>query len=150
MVTSGFLTPDTVFLSSPGDLVQFRDETESIREEIARIKANNSEVNIFIALGHSGLERELEIAKAIPDLDLVVGGHSHSFMYSRTPLPSSDKPEGEYPEVIDHGSGNKTLYVQAFAFGKYFGKLDLIFNEDGQVIGYGPEVIFVDSTFPKG
>jgi len=39
-------------------------------------------VKIIIGLGHSGFEREVEIAKEIPELSLIVGGHSHSLLYT--------------------------------------------------------------------
>ena len=42
----------------------------------------------MIGLGHSGFDREVEIARRIPELSLVVGGHSHSLLYS----PKGIKP----------------------------------------------------------
>ena len=41
-----------------------------------------SGVDILVAIGHSGYERDQDIARGVPDIDLVVGGHSHSFLYS--------------------------------------------------------------------
>ena len=38
-------------------------------------------VNIIIAVGHSGYKRDKEIAKQVPEVDVVVGGHSNSFLY---------------------------------------------------------------------
>lgn len=45
--------------------------------EAAKLKADG--VNIIIALGHSGLERDKQIAAQCPDLDLVIGGHCKGF-----------------------------------------------------------------------
>jgi 5'-nucleotidase len=42
-------------------------------KETAKLKAEG--VNIIIALGHSGLARDIEIATQCPDLDLLIGGH---------------------------------------------------------------------------
>ena len=42
-------------------------------EEAAKLKAAG--VNIIIALGHSGLERDKQIAAQCPEIDLVIGGH---------------------------------------------------------------------------
>jgi len=39
-------------------------------------------VNILIAVGHSGYEVDKKIAKEVPDIDVVVGGHSHSFLFT--------------------------------------------------------------------
>lgn len=45
----------------------------SFSDEAAKLKAQG--VNIIIALGHSGLEKDKEIAAECPDIDLVIGGH---------------------------------------------------------------------------
>merc|ERR1712012_825494 len=63
----GYLLPETKHISSPGK-VNFLDEVESINKEAQKLKAKG--VNIIIALGHSGFEKDKEIAKSVPDLDL--------------------------------------------------------------------------------
>ena len=39
---------------------------------------------------HSGDQRDMELAEKIPGLDVVVGGHTHSFLYSASPNPSNN------------------------------------------------------------
>ena len=39
-------------------------------------------MNILIALGHSGFQKDLEIAENVPDIDVVVGGHTNTFLYT--------------------------------------------------------------------
>lgn len=41
--------------------------------EATKLKAEG--VNIIIALGHSGIERDQQIAAMCPEIDLVIGGH---------------------------------------------------------------------------
>ena len=41
----------------------------------------------------SGYQRDMELAKKIPGLDVVVGGHTHSFLYSASPNPSNNVVE---------------------------------------------------------
>ena len=36
--------------------------------------------DIVIALGHQGYNRDLAMAEAVPELDVVVGGHTHTFL----------------------------------------------------------------------
>jgi 2',3'-cyclic-nucleotide 2'-phosphodiesterase (5'-nucleotidase family) len=36
------------------------------------------ENNVFVGLFHTGLETDIEIANAVPELDLILGGHSHT------------------------------------------------------------------------
>jgi len=45
-------------------------------------------VNILIAVGHSGYDIDKKIAKEVLDLDVVVVGHSHSFLFTGTSHPS--------------------------------------------------------------
>lgn len=66
-------------LSSTGNLT-ILDEIPSIQAEATRL--TNDGVNVLIALGHSGYIVDQQIAMQIPEIDLVVGGHSHSFLYT--------------------------------------------------------------------
>lgn len=81
-------------------------------------------VDIIIALGHSGYVVDKNIAKNCPLVDIVVGGHSHSFLYSGQ-QPDAEKSEGPYPTIVTQSSGKKVPVVQAFAFTKYIGVLRL-------------------------
>jgi 2',3'-cyclic-nucleotide 2'-phosphodiesterase (5'-nucleotidase family) len=58
----GYVTPDTKELSDTGN-VQFFDEITSIRQVVAKLKSQG--VKIIIALGHSGYDKDLEIAKEV-------------------------------------------------------------------------------------
>lgn len=66
-------------LSSTGKL-KFLDETETVMEEAAKLKSQG--VDIIIALSHAGLDVDREVAAAVSDIDVIVGGHSHSFLFS--------------------------------------------------------------------
>lgn len=77
----GYLTPETKQLA-PINTVDFTDEIVAINKEAEVLKAQG--IKILIALGHSGLERDREIAASCPDIDIVIGGHSHTFLYSGT------------------------------------------------------------------
>lgn len=144
----GYITPETIFSSSPGDTVSFTDEIVAIKEEIKRIK-QSYDIDIFIGLGHSGILKDEEIARAIPELDIIVGGHSHTFLYTGTP-PSNDIPVDKYPVVITHKDGSKTLVVQAFCFGKYLGKLDVEFDNEGNVAQFSGNPILLSQNIPEG
>ncbi len=39
-------------------------------------------VNKIIALGHSGIEKDMEIAAKVRGVDVVVGGHTDTFLYT--------------------------------------------------------------------
>ena len=66
--------------------------------------------------------------RQIPDLDLVVGGHSHTFLYNG-PAPSREKAGGPYPTYVAVNDTDKVVpVVQAFAYTKYMGHLKLNFD----------------------
>ena len=89
-------------------------------------------VNIIIAVGHSGYEVDKKIASEVEEVDAVVGGHSHSFLFSGEP-PSNDAPKGDYPTLVTQGSGKVVPVVQAFWGTKYLGFIQLSFSEDGEM-----------------
>lgn len=65
-----------------------------------------------------------EVARNCPLVDVVIGAHSHTFLYTGTP-PVPEKVNGPYPTVIEQANGKKVLIVQAYERTKYLGKLQL-------------------------
>jgi len=60
--------------------VKILPEIPSVAAEAKRLK--NDGVDILIALGHSGFEMDKQIARDVEDIDLVIGGHSNTFLYT--------------------------------------------------------------------
>lgn len=141
----GYLTPDTKFLNRHND-VEYIPEVEGINLETAKLRAEG--INIIIALGHSGFETDKDIALRCPDVDVVVGGHSNTFLYTGTP-PDSDVPKGLYPVIIRQPSGKEVPVVQAYAFTKYMGNLKLKFDSNGDLIQHSGNPILLDHTIPQ-
>lgn len=52
----------------------------AVRHQVNLLKQKG--INKFIALGHSGIEVDIEIAKSIPEIDIVIGGHTNTFLYT--------------------------------------------------------------------
>lgn len=85
-----------------------KDESESVRKEAAKLKSQG--VDIIIVLSHCGFDVDKIIAeKGGPDISVIVGGHSHTFLYTGPNPPGPDKPEGEYPTVINNPAGHKVI-----------------------------------------
>ncbi len=114
----GYVTTDSAFISSPGDTISFVDVVTAVGYEARHLKSTG--VNFIIALGHNGYNEDVEMAKRIPELDVVVGGHSHTFLYSGE-VPSVEKPQGEYPTYVKQSNGKVVPVVQAYAYSKYIG-----------------------------
>ncbi|KAH8400483.1 hypothetical protein KR222_001499, partial [Zaprionus bogoriensis] len=138
----GYLTPDTKESVAVND-IEYKNEISSINNEAKKLREEG--VNIIIALGHSGYRKDQEIAKNCPDVDVVVGGLSHTFLYSGAP-PDKENPEGDYPTVVFKESGRRVPVVQAFAFTKYLGKISLEFDDAGILIDFKGAPILLDQT----
>lgn len=59
-----------------------------------------------------------------PDIDVVIGGHSNTFLYQGN-QPDAEKIEGPYPTIVTQKSGKKVPVAQAYAYTKYLGYLKL-------------------------
>lgn len=138
----GYLTPDTKFLVSPNN-IEYIDEVISIQEEADKLKSEG--VNIIIALGHSGYETDKRIAKEGQGVDLVIGGHTNTFLWNGK-TPDIEQIVGAYPTVIQQSTGKKVPVVQAYAYTKYLGKLHLKFDNKGELISYDGQPILLDHS----
>jgi len=131
----GYITRSTSY-NFPNGTLTFTDEIEAVRAEAKNLKQNN--VSIIIALGHSGYEIDQELAANIPELDLVVGGHSHTFLYTDNGtgvLPSTEYPRGDYPTYVSNKETNKIIpVVQAYCYTKYLGYLKIRFDANGELL----------------
>lgn len=114
----GYLTPETTKISSPGNTI-FYDEVSSIVAESERLHAQG--VKIILALGHSGYLMDKKIAKEVPLIDAVIGGHTNTFLWNG-PKPDNEEVEDPYPKMITQDSGKQVPVVQAYAYTKYLGK----------------------------
>ncbi|KAL1425887.1 hypothetical protein MTO96_018772 [Rhipicephalus appendiculatus] len=147
----GYTTMNTTYLSSPGK-VRFTDEVECIQREAQRLRRDEG-VQVIIAVGHSGVPRDVEICERVPEVSLVVGGHTHTFLYSGPTAAngrvSGDKPQGPYPIVVDRAAGSRCLVVQDFYMGKYMGNISVTWNQRGEVVRWSGQPVLLDSSIPE-
>ncbi|KAM7345637.1 protein 5NUC-like isoform 1-T3 [Cochliomyia hominivorax] len=141
----GYLTPETKYLTVPNQ-VEFLDEITTINEEAARIKAQG--INIIIALGHSGYLKDQEIAMKCPDVDLVIGGHTNTFLYNGD-QPDAERVDGPYPTIVKQPNGKEVPVVQAYAYTKYLGKLHVQFDSAGNLIEFDGTPLLLDAEIPR-
>ena len=138
----GYLTPETR-ISTPSGNVKFLDEVESIKREVTILK--NKGVKILIALGHSGYTADKKIASEVDGIDLVIGGHTHTFLYNGK-SPDREMSKGFYPTEIIQKNGRKVYVVQAFAYTKYLGNITIDFDDNGEVTKILGNPILVDDS----
>ncbi|XP_022098145.1 5'-nucleotidase-like [Acanthaster planci] len=143
----GYTLVDTPKYSKSGNLI-FSPEVDSLQPVVESL--TKSGVDAIIALGHSGIDTDIEIAKKVRGVDVVIGGHSNTFMYTGSP-PSSESPYSEYPLIVrpDHDPAATVLVASDYAYGKYLGRLDVTFNNEGAVSNFGGNPILLDNSVPQ-
>uniref|UniRef100_W8BUB4 apyrase n=1 Tax=Ceratitis capitata TaxID=7213 RepID=W8BUB4_CERCA len=143
----GVILETTYDLANTGDLI-FRNESDVIREEAQKLKAQGA--NIIIAITHCGYDVDKLIAQnAADEVDVIVGAHSHTFLYTGDVPPGPDTPRGPYPTEIVHENGHRILIVQAAAYAKYVGNITVFFDDDGNVVDYSGAPIYMGSNVPE-
>ncbi|XP_071113275.1 5'-nucleotidase-like [Haliotis cracherodii] len=141
----GYTTTDTPSISNTEKLV-FDTIIPAVKAEVEAMKKLG--INKIIALGHAGYQFDRQMAKEVAGLDIVVGGHSHSFLYTGTP-PSIEKPVGPYPTIVTQASGAKVPVVQAYCYSKYIGHIELEFDDEGNVLTWEGKPILLDKDTPQ-
>lgn len=142
----GYVTPDTKFLAPKND-VEYEDEVVAIQREVDILQSHG--VDILIALGHSGYITDLKIAQNVKGLDLVIGGHSNTFLLNGNNTEKPERIEGPYPKMVDQASGKMVPVVQAYAYTKYLGRLHLIFDAKGEIIHLDGAPILLEQNVPE-
>uniref|UniRef100_A0A182YBN1 Apyrase n=1 Tax=Anopheles stephensi TaxID=30069 RepID=A0A182YBN1_ANOST len=146
------VTADNTHELSKTESITFADSVATVRNESQALKQRG--VNIILVLSHCGLEVDKRIAQEAGDhVDVIVGGHSHSFLFPHgsSPVPHSklDNILGDYPVVVESKNGRKILIVQAYAYGKYVGRLTVYFNRDGEVKHWDGFPVYQSNRVPQ-
>lgn len=89
--------------------------------------------DLVVVLSHMGLDKDTALAARRNDIDVIVGGHTHTAIF--TPIKK-----------------NRTIIVQAGSRGQYLGKLDLLLDLTGDsVVSYSGKLVEtrVDAVTPN-
>jgi 5'-nucleotidase len=106
-----------------------------IAQDMARILKQNKKCDLVICLSHLGFSyknepnktSDLDLAKKTKDIDLIIGGHTHTFL---------DKP------VIEKNSEGKEVIInQVGCYGINLGRIDFYFSNDASVTSNGKSII---------
>ncbi|WP_046745532.1 bifunctional metallophosphatase/5'-nucleotidase [Kordia zhangzhouensis] len=112
----------------------YNDPMESA-QDMSRILKEEEKCDLVICLSHLGYhyskhpERisDLIIAKETQNIDLIIGGHTHTFL----PKPTIEK----------NSKGESVLVNQVGAYGIYLGRIDFYFDDEKNVIANGKSII---------
>lgn len=91
-------------------------------------------VDLIVMLSHLGYDPDLEFAKQIKDVDVIIGGHTNTRV--------------EAPVLVKNGADNGlggSLVLQNFKWAVFMGRLDLKFGADNRMTGYSGALQPIDS-----
>jgi 5'-nucleotidase len=110
----GVIGKEAIFYTSPG-AVTFSDAIETAKEIVAFLR-DIQKVDVVIALSHGGLEKDADghysdgddvrLAAAVPGIDVVIGGHSHTELHEpilvngRTPVVQTGREGRNLGELV--------------------------------------------------
>jgi 5'-nucleotidase/UDP-sugar diphosphatase len=137
----GLLTTDAADYRAARDGLTIEKEISAATRMARELR---TQADVVIAVSHAGKKMDERIATAVPDIDVIVGGHSHSR------LPSGELVWRTQSLAVDDVGG--TVVVQAHQWAGELGRLDLLFTKDAsgrwRVSRYRAELIPVTSDIP--
>ncbi|WP_178985734.1 bifunctional metallophosphatase/5'-nucleotidase [Winogradskyella helgolandensis] len=106
-----------------------------IAQDMSRILKEEQSCDLVICLSHIGYYyknnpdkvSDITLARATKDIDLIIGGHTHTFL----PKPTIEK----------NSVGKNVLVNQVGCFGLYLGKIDFYFEPGKKVTAEGASII---------
>lgn len=94
----GVTHPNMDGLTLPENLegIVVADPAETVQQVIDKLKGHN--IDLFVVVSHIGIGLDKKLAEAVPEIDLIIGGHSHTYMNE------AQKVNGVYiVQANDHG-----------------------------------------------
>jgi 2',3'-cyclic-nucleotide 2'-phosphodiesterase (5'-nucleotidase family) len=128
----GIVGKDAILAMGDNGDAQFLDQHQTARQMVDELEEQGADV--IVAISHSGVEEDRELAKKVPGIDIIVGGHCHT----------------ELHEPVWQGT---TIIVQAGSLGMYLGQLELAYDPNTDNVrvhneeNNHPFLIPIDSSF---
>lgn len=122
----GLTTVDTANISSPG-AVTFQDPVAKAKSTVAMLWQQG--INKMIAVSHLGYDVDMQLAKEVEGIDIIVGGHSHTKLDTAT---------------VDNTHSEPTLIVQTGERAQNLGKLQVEFDQNGKLVNWTDTLIAID------
>ena len=137
----GLVTTDAASYPAGREGVIVADGIETARKVVAVLR---SRADLIVLISHCGEDLDKKLASAVPGIDVIVGGHSHSR------LPSGEFVWRSDDLMADRVNG--TIIVQAHQWGGELGRCDLLFKKGRSgkwhVDRYRARLIPVTSAYP--
>lgn len=134
----GLANNEVVELAAACPATSFEKSEEVLARAVKELEEQG--IHHIIALTHLGLPEDRRLARSVEGVDVIVGGHTHSFL-------GPDSEEGPYPIVERSPEGNPVLVVTAKRAAVYLGNLHVAFNASGIPVSWsgGPMELMPDA-----
>lgn len=120
----GLVNPHTPNLSSPCQQAQFADVVPALRQAVSELQ--QQKINVIVLITHLGLNDDLELARQVSGVDIIVGGHTHTLLSNK-----QKGAEGAYP-IVPTSPSNEPVVVVTDGFAlKTLGHIQVTFNAAG-------------------
>lgn len=133
--------------SSPDATTQFHDETSTAQMYIDELKEKG--VNNIILLTHYQYKNDLELAAKLTDVDVIIGGDSHTLLGDFEELGLNSA--GDYPTIVSNLDGDPVCVAQAWQYSAVVGDLAVTFDGNGKLESCAgtPHLLLADSFMRK-
>jgi 5'-nucleotidase / UDP-sugar diphosphatase len=97
----GIITPEASHLSSPGPDVTFAPALEAAGAAVAELRRQGAD--LVVAVTHLDLADDRDLIRAVPGIDVVIGGHDHGPIayYERNTLIHKAGQDAQFLAAID-------------------------------------------------
>ena len=142
------IDPESIIAQANYEGMGFKNVIESANETAAFLKGKKK-CDLVVAVTHIGYPKgndkttDPELARASKDIDIIIGGHSHSLIDPKNPE--------SYPSIVDNANGRPVLIVQTGKSGKHIGQIrvNLDMLETSTPADYDYSLIEVTDRFPE-
>ena len=142
----GLITPDTAWMNQPGSGVVFLPPDQTARRYIGIL--NEAGINKIIVLSHLGYDADVKLAKSVSGIDIIIGGHSHTFMGGPEFEALGLHPQMPYPIELTGPNGDPVLIAHSWEYNRLLGTLKVQFDSKGKLIShFGRPYLYATDRF---
>lgn len=116
--------------SKPDAATVFEDEVVAAQRTIDKLKALGAKH--IVLMSHIGYDTDLALAPQLTDVDVIIGGDSHTLLGNYSPVVNKTMV-GKYPTVVTNKNGEMVCIGHAWEYTKIFARMNVKFNKNGTV-----------------
>ncbi len=116
--------------SRPLSTTVFEDELAAAQSTINELKKLG--ITRIVLLTHQGYSADKAMASQLTDVDVIIGGDSHSLLGDFTALGVTST-EGSYPTITRNKDGDPVCIGQSWEYNKAIGEMTISFDGYGRV-----------------